>query len=182
MRHHTTKTSPRRPAPRERFLTAFEAALGQPAVRLGPRRIVAWRTGTYLDHVRVYRWPGEPSAAPITRIAVNHYGFVASPRTLARLGFEGDDRPRRREKLHPELTVLDSELESFAAWLPRWIAARMDESVPLPEPPHACHVWHRPWETADYAWSTAAWEVDRAWREKQEAARNRRRRLVRANP
>ncbi len=157
---------------RHDFLVALENALDRPAVRLRRKHTVAWREDDTLDHVYVYAWHGRDQAAPrISRIAVNHYRFTASRRTLTLLGVRASDRPARREELHLEMTVLDTELAEFARWLPLWVAGRIEQTATIPEPPHACHVWHQGWETADYAWSVAAWEANRAWREEQDAAK-----------
>lgn len=170
--------------PSGRFLRTFADALdaaGRPAVWLRPKQTVAWREadGT-VNHVYLHRWFGKTveGAPRITRIAVNHFWFKPSRRTLLLLDFHPAERPDKRDDLHLELTVLDRELAALGAWLPAWIAGRVNPVLAIPEPPLRCRNWHKDWQTTDYAWTATAWDANRAWRaaeEAKEAARRARR-------
>lgn len=179
-----TIESRRLTTPSGRFLRTFAEALvaeGRPSIWLRPKQTVAWREadGT-VNHVYLHRWHAGVEGAPrITRIAVNHFRFRPSRRTLLLLDFHPAERPDTRDDLHLELTVLDRELAAFGPWLPRWIVGRVEPALAIPEPPLSCRNWHRDWQTTDYAWTETAWEANRAWRaaeEAKEAARRARRR------
>jgi len=166
--------------PSGRFLRTLDeglAALRRPSLWIRPKQTVAWREsdGT-LNHVYLRRWHVGIDGAPrITRIAVNHFRFDPSRRTLRVLSFHPSERPAWREDLHFELTVLDRELAAFGPWLPHWIAGRVDPARAIPEPPLPCRNWHKDWRTTDYAWTATAWDASRAWRAAEEAKEQARR-------
>lgn len=166
--------------PSGRFLRTFADALvaaGRPAVWLRPKLTVAWRERDgSVNRVYLHRWHVGIEGAPrITRIAVNHFWFKPSRRTLLLLDFHPAERPWKRDDLHLELTVLDRELAAFGSWLPAWIAGRVNPALAIPEPPLLCRNWHKDWQTTDYAWTATAWDANRAWSQQEEAKNAERR-------
>jgi len=151
-----------------RFLEAFAMSLGDGAVVVRPRRIVAWRNGAALNRLELLRWSwpdaGDRGAPRVTRIGLNALVFRPPKTLLSRLGFDPLARPDGDRALRLEWTVLGDELLAFADWLPLWIRGRLDPAAPVPLPPHPSHVFGQGLRTTDYAWTVAAWDAHSRWK------------------
>jgi hypothetical protein len=161
-----------------RFLDALAHALeesGRRALWIPRQYAVLWREGETMNIVRPLAWGSETRDAPrLHRIAVNQSDIEVSPRARILLGFGHRVLPGHDERLDLELTVMTVELEPLALWLPSWIAGRVDPEALIPAPPVLCDPWKFDWRTTNYVWSTAAWNAQSDWEEREKAARAQR--------
>jgi hypothetical protein len=168
-------TVPASRVPLCRFLDALAVAIeesGRRALWIPRQYAVLFREGDTLNSVRPIPWDADSQEAPrLTRIAVNQSEIEVSRRDRILLGFAPEARPGHDERLDLEFTVLTGELEAIARWLPAWIAGRVDPGVTIPPPLVPCAPWEFDWRTTNYVWSTAAWNAQTDWEEKDKAAR-----------
>jgi hypothetical protein len=153
------------------FLEAIARDFNSP-IFIHRNQAIAWLDGEgHVSELGLIKWlwpsPEYPRAPRITRISINNGDFTHSRAELRRLQAL-DDTAYRRSPGRPasrssalclEWTVLESELLDFASWLPVWMRGRLDQTVTIPLPPHASHVWSRDLRRMNYAWTVTAFEA-----------------------